>query len=526
MNLPMKANRILQGIFFAYMLFIIPAAGMYMLWRHSLVLPLFVLPAGLLSVYIYRRRDRLAVRLDRGLVWLSSPDRQRNAAVIIATMMIIQIALQVLFVSELKIWPLVDRGFVYDTAISVAGTEGWQVTDEISNAYFLTYGNNIPVLFLATAFFKLLGMFHIGHGSYYDCYILLNIFAIDMSVFTAGVLVGRRYGDRARVLFHEICVAAAPLYLFCAYVYTDSFAMMGVSGAVLCYDGMLKWYAGSRIKMLAYAGAGALCLAFGSQMKVTAAIFIMAACVHLGLLKRLKLAALFCALFAVFMFGMNIGIDTVGMIDKTEEDRFAFPYIHWVMLGLSEDQTDGVDPVYTASFPGRDAKTRADLDMIKQRLLDRGVMGTIWFLARKAAYTWCDGEFTMQSYFSDKGLMKSTPWQDWFWEKSDSVQYHLQGLLADVHYMACLIFMAFSLYRGMLDGDSSQAFVWKLSLSGLGVFLLFWEASPRYLFQFYVLLLLAALDGAMALGAPRITDGVGRDDVCDMGVTRISGSPV
>lgn len=518
-----KISRLLQGVFFAYMLFIVPSAVMYMLWRHSLILPLFIIPVGLLGVYFYRRRDRFVVWRGRIFIWLSKPVMRRNTVIIIAGMMAVQAVLQVLFISELKILPLVDRGFIYDTAVSVAGSDSWHVTDEVRNAYFLTYGNNIPMLVIATAFFKLLKLFRVDPGAYYDCYILLNLFIIDLSVFLAGMLAGRRYGDRARVLFHGICLAAAPLYLFCVYVYTDSFAMLGVSGAALCYDGLLERCSGSRIKTLAYSGAGALCLAFGSQMKVTAAIFLIAACIQLGLMKKLKLAALFCGLFAIFMTGMSIGIDAIGMIDKTEEDRFAFPYIHWVMLGLSEDQTDGTDPVYTASFPGRDAKTRADLDVIKQRLSERGAMGTIWFLARKAAYTWGDGEFTMQSYFSDKGLVKSTPWQAWFWEKSDSIQYHLQGLLADLHYITLLAFMALSLYRGVLIGDMGQSFTWKLSLAGLGLFLLFWESSSRYLFQFYMLLLLAAMDGIITPGKPRVTDGVGRDDVLDGVVTGTSG---
>ena len=514
-------NKLLQGVFFAYMLFIIPAAAMYTFWRHSLVLPLFILPAAVLGVCVYRRRASLPDLFSKLRSWLARPLEMKLFVLFVAVLMIAQLCVHLWFAFEMRLWPLVDRGFIYDTAVEVAESNGWVVRSELQNAYFLTYGNNIPILVLTAGFFKLVRNF--GASDYYAWYTVLNVAVINLSVLIAGFLAQRHYGRRACVLFHMICLLSAPLCMFGAYVYTDAFALFGASGAVLYYDSALQAYdKGDKLRMFVNAVLAALFLCFGAEMKITVLIVAIAAVIHGVLTRRVKFSALVCGLLAMFMLCVNTGIGKIHMIDDTDKEYFAFPYIHWIMLGLSEDQTDGTDANYTASFGGREAKIDADMEMIRIRLSERGALGSVWFLFRKAAYTWGDGEFTMPSYFSDGMLVSQTPWRDWFWDDSDSVQYHVQGLLAGVHYIILLIFMALSLYRGMMRGDFGQSFIWKLSLAGLGLFLLLWESSPRYLFQFYTLIILAALDGFMTTGKPGEHDGVGRNEAFNETVTGIS----
>ena len=281
-----------------------------------------------------------------------------------------------------------------------------------------------------------------------------------------------------------------PLMTYVMYFYTDALGMPWLTGALYLY---LKWrsrraegeklLSGKSAALLISCGA---VLGIAYKIKGSAVILLPAILLDLlfqqkgakGLLSAIKAKlAPFAAILAVFaVISALIGslACSVLKISKDELYKYSFPNIHWVMM--SADGKGGYnydDFMYTRSFEGKDEKKRADLERLNEKIHEQGASGMLNHCMQKLTYTWKLGTYMINYYMADSKLLTS---------KAFLV------ICTALHFTLMLSMVSTYLSRLKSNDDVLQGdFILKVTLMGLTVFLMLWEARCRYLVSFFVL---------------------------------------
>ena len=235
-----------------------------------------------------------------------------------------------------------------------------------------------------------------------------------------------------------------------------------------------------------------------------------------------------CALLTLVFSLMikSVLIPSLGM--EIDSDR-SFGMAHYFMMGLN-NETDGVysdeDTLYTDSFEKPDKKRRADMELAGERLKGYGFPGLIDHAKKKilvnyndGLFAWgVDGKFFAGRESEDFGNVPKTGMTDLIWsfimpDGSDHGKYSsllqmiwitilTQGLISGIMTLTGL----FGRKKGtdenvkrLSGGDSGGLFVVMLSLTGLFLFELLFEAKARYLFIYTPYYLVTAVCGVNAV---------------------------
>lgn len=266
-----------------------------------------------------------------------------------------------------------------------------------------------------------------------------------------------------------------PIISYAAVYYTDTLAVPWVTAAVYLYLKQRSFDSSDKRRYLLLAGS-AVTLGIAFRIKTTPAIFLIAVVIDMLIRRRpvkkllTELGALLCC-FAVTALTVSAVCRSVLTLDEQKLEECRFPPVHWVMMssdGLGNYNVD--DFTYTRSFPGYDAKVKADIERLGEKLKEQGALGLSLHLINKAAYTWRDGVYMSGYYMA--GFFRSPVWH------AVSFLFHLTLLLT--------IQRRFN-EAAQKPAQAADSFVLRLSFAGLVAFLLIWEARSRYLICFYFL---------------------------------------
>ncbi|NLS86125.1 MAG: hypothetical protein GXZ14_11130 [Ruminococcaceae bacterium] len=174
----------------------------------------------------------------------------------------------------------------------------------------------------------------------------------------------------------------------------------------------------------------------------------------------------------------------------------AVPYTHWVMMGLHENGYY-YDPDYQSTLAAGNYAERVqfNLDEIQRRVKDIGAAGMAQHLTNKLSFIWSDGTF-----FAPMKL-RQAPLEYHFLHNFLLFEFGGFGAtayLATSAHLAALLFMAAGAVSAIRKKDHSTAFM-PLSLLGITVFLLIWEARSRYIVNFIPIIVICAVCGVFAV---------------------------
>ena len=482
------ASRIFHGMFAAIWLMLLPGIFIWGIWDNVLLLiPVIIIMAALV---LYRAKPVFPGRLK--IQALSYIDKYSviTAAVFL---MVIQVVLQVYFGYEMAVTPAGDRNVIFKQASEMALNNVFKTSDQY-NFYFPRYPNNQMLLLLETFWFMILKA--VGTGDFLYGNMVLNILAIDAAILLCMVLVNRKYGKRAAVLFQVMSLLFIPFYTYIPFVYTDTLVLPIVAGLLLCYQFVEENFKKNRLNVYIWILAMGVLTWLGFELKPTVAIITVACAIHMVVAKNWK-RGLLATLALILVFGscretFKIVMDKTAVVDQTDYDKENFPYAHWVMMGLKGTGNYNLaDREYTSSFETKEDKEKGDIRMIKKRLKEYGVPGLLLHQYIKAVSTWSNGKYDMEFHLQRQPVRNSWLQSVFF---KDGKLYPLYDSYCTLYQWTLIIFIAISVVYGLLKKEMGSAAMWKLALFGLFLFLSIWETKARYVMHFVPVMMLIVID--------------------------------
>lgn len=417
---------------------------------------------------------------------------------------IILVLAQVFCIVVFQVTPTWDFGDVITAAQQISVGEPISYT-----MYFEIYPHNLRPAILIGTFMKL---FKGAPWSFY----LLNILSISASIAAMYFVVKKAFGVRNAAMAMLLALLTSPLYLYAPIVYTDTLSLP-YPMISLCF--WMKWREascrGKVEKQVLYSFLMAVISAVGYLIKPVAAIVLLAALSEQILawaLTRGKnafkhmLISLLTALSAILLIiGSFFAYAHAKGYTKNISKDNAFPYVHWIMLGMNRPWYEGgtsdgyggfsgADYKYTKSFINTEARKVADLARIKERLNDFGVKGYTQFLLKKLEWTWTD-----PTYYALVKLSRSPIYNTIFHQlvlpnnQGTHIPY-LSG--AQIVHSLTLAMMLFGVVRAIYTRKmAGLRSVMVMSCLGIMLFLLVWETRSRYLTYMIPVFIVMATDG-------------------------------
>ena len=192
-------------------------------------------------------------------------------------------------------------------------------------------------------------------------------------------------------------------------------------------------------------------------------------------------------------------------LDVTQE----FGVSHYLMMGLNPE-TDGVysnaDTEFTASFDDKDARNEADIAVVRERIENYGLRGLLRHLMRKMIVNYADGSFAWGingRFFAGRPDGMETIFSSFFENIIyDSGRYFFQALILAQGIWLLIIFGAIFTFLRLFSKEKESEMnhtdliaIISLSVIGITLFELTFEALARYLFIYSPFFLLLAADG-------------------------------
>lgn len=371
---------------------------------------------------------------------------------------------------------LVDYTYVYRDAMNLATGGSMEYMD-----YFVTYSNNLKPMLLLSVWFRVASLLGI---SPFHFVLLRNVLLVLLVVWACGYLTEQNEDSRWRFPILLTFVFLLPLWDMVSAFYTDSMSF-GLGIVTLAFLKKAGKATTNRIKAFWSVVAGAVTV-LAITWKITAIIPLIA-CAMILLWQREKTDRRVILQFAVsaivFGVGLQLWANTYDITKKAAAT--ANPVVSWVALGMKEDgswtnNTEFVDRMY--EFSTKEEKQQYCVEYIRENKAD---FFDAEHLRKKASYNFANGNLGASAFLNveqnDGTLIWEmfSPWGKYYWRTS---QYCFCYLVA--MYVLLLLGMLF-VFRDVITDrkPSTVLMICNLGFFGIVVFLMFWEASGRQLYN-------------------------------------------
>lgn len=363
---------------------------------------------------------------------------------------------------------------------------------ENNSVYLIRYPNNFALVFLLSAVYRVCNLIFGYVPSLVP--VLLNAFAINISVLLTVFTARKIFGNRKAMFVLLLCFLFAPFYTYVPYYYTDSLSMPFCISSIYLFVCALK--SEKRYKkyvMLAISGA----LVFLGY-KLKGSLIILLAVILIYAVLKLNIKKLVCVALAIIAGFSSIGaiytatFNSLNIVTEEQSDRYEFPYTHWIMMGLKGlGHYNLKDSNYTDSFESKSEKQDANIKEIKKRLEDFGADGLTEHIFNKAVWTWEDGTYFISHHIED--CKRENILHSFVLDKGEN---HLYFFVYSNGFQLLLIFLILmSILKGCIKPDVNIFTLFKGIIFAALIFFIIWETRSRYLYNFTPLFMLVAVDG-------------------------------
>lgn len=414
---------------------------------------------------------------------------------------------QITKINELRFTPSFDLDAIYGGAIQ------WVETGNFSGYYdyFDWFPNNLGGLCFFYLIFKIgsfFGMDYFAMAAGMNEMILLSTFALTS--LTVKKLWGSKYG----ILTLLLIVCMQPLMFMTDAFYTDSLSILFPIGL---------FYLALKIEESDGRRLGKLCIlsgvvtAVGSLIKPT--VLIMAVAVGLSFLlrKRWKKLGLYIAAVGILYLILTLAFRSYlygSYLDPELAKVKNTPSYHWVMMGLKGD--GGYNPQdydFTRSFLDPEVRDEALKNEIVYRISQKGMTGMIALYSAKLFRCLGDGTLGI-SDFLDDNPHKDSLLHDYL--LYGGRRYAVYQAACNIVFYTILLFLLVYLLIGIDRNRRERGAVLYhnlelapiLGVSGLIVFLMHWETSPRYITNYVPVMIGLAAGGIRYLEERLIEKGI------------------
>lgn len=399
------------------------------------------------------------------------------------------IFIQLIFGFKCKIVSSWDSGVIMDVSSRIANN----TYNGDSTEYFSMYNNNIPIVILLTNIFKFVHLFFGANSNYMAVAIVINIVLIDIGIYLTQKVVEKVYGENNSLFALIFMAVIAPLYCYTPIIYTDTFTVL--FPVLILYLYILSTGENITLKRkVIFSILIGLVTFVGMRLKITV-VFILIAILVLDIFrlkftkkeikeKSIRYGVIFATIIILFMIKTII---YSCFINNKLDDSKKFPFTHWIMMGLSQDcgvySEDDVN--YTKSFETEKLKKESNIKVIKERLKEKNVK----FYLNKINFVWGDG-----TYFSSNKLVQGSYEKNFFHEfvTSQGKYYKYYHIFVQTIHFSMLILITISSFIAIFKEDEVNL-ICRISIFGLLLFFILWEARSRYIFNYIFILVIAMI---------------------------------
>ncbi len=371
--------------------------------------------------------------------------------------------------------------------------------------YFSVYPNNLLLVYLYNKLFAI----NMRLGDVSLCAYFAVLFQCVLSVITGGLLfsvVKKMSKITYAFLVWFVYVAHVALSPWISILYSDPIALMFPLTMVWLYQKSQE----AKYSWLYWAGIGVMAY-IGYKFKPQVIIVLIAIVLVQGVrwfdraykkewLRRVKnIMAFLTAMGLSLVLVVMVCIPSLGI---PVDSRWELSWPHFMMMGLNRD-TDGAyngdDVSFSLSFDTTQVRNENNLRVVRERIQEYGIGGLCDHLTKKILVIYGDGTYAWQK----EG--------NFFSQMHDPPNQWLAPILRDIYYGKYTdIFSTFEhvIWLSLMFGSGGVAFwmfsekkpnatlcVMVLSLIGLTLFQLIFEARARYLFLYAPYYIVVALFG-------------------------------
>lgn len=412
-------------------------------------------------------------------------------SVILVVMALVLMFVQLFVGVSLRFDPIFDLKAVFGGAEYWVQTGGFAdySAENCHDNYFYIFPNNTGTLFIMYIILK--GADALGISDAFSVMMIVNSLVIVGTMCLTALICRRKFGAHIGIFAAALFLVSPPFWFMAPVFYTDSLSMIfpvAVYYLIVCAEGR-----NGMLKRLPYYVAAGLLAGVGALIKPTVLIILIAAFIYLLLRHRFKsvaaLAAVVVLTVSLVMCGFN-GYIYSNHLDKSKAEQMNMPTEYWLSLGLSGNGRYNND-YFSLAFNEPDPELRKEKlrEVISDNLHEQGVEGTLRLFATKAAYLFGDGTYALSDFLDDNPLRESTLHE---YILFNGEHYSVYSAVATALFLAIQLFMIAAVPLGKRQTD---AFVPLLCVFGLFIFLMVWEANPRYITNFIPMIFIAASAG-------------------------------
>lgn len=417
--------------------------------------------------------------------------RRQNTFVYLALFSLYGILLYVLScIGRNSVGSLVDYAHLWNAALELS--EGKDLTAEF---YFATYANNIKPMLYLSALFRFARLLHLNDPFYLILFV--SVLEVLSAVWGATVLAGNTPAERAeyRLPILLMFVFTLPIWANVQAFYTDSMSFATSVVALALFK--LSLEATSMRKALLLSALSGVLTRLGMTVKITVLIPLIAGfllfCFFRRSIRSWKLAAMFilCAIAAYGLTSLYAGNYAIWETAKETSE----PIIDWIALGMKGDGSYGNNMEYiqyVITLPSKQEKTQYTLQYIWN---NRSDFWNLTHLVQKFRCNFASGNLGTKDYTFDSVRAHNplwelfSPWGKYYWRTSQLCFCYIFSIY-NVYLLGAII----SLYRLFQKQRlSSMKIIADLSMLGLIIFLMIWEANNRQLYNQVPIILLGAV---------------------------------
>lgn len=170
---------------------------------------------------------------------------------------------------------------------------------------------------------------------------IMNSFIVSLSVFFMLMSVKNIWKGKYLKITMTILFLFIPLYIYGGILYTDTIALCLTS--IIIFLASTLNFNKNIIRNLIVG----IILALGYIIKPSMIIILIAFVIYKLLLKQWKTLIIGLVSFIIVIIIINTCANLFGFVSKEDKDKYAYPYTHWIMMGLT---TKGLEEHEIAGF--------------------------------------------------------------------------------------------------------------------------------------------------------------------------------
>ncbi|MEG2659991.1 MAG: glycosyltransferase family 39 protein [Oscillospiraceae bacterium] len=395
---------------------------------------------------------------------------------------------ELFFYYESATYPVQDFERVYTGAYNytIAG-----IIEDPYLDYFYKFPNNLPITVALQFVFRV--VYKLGITNFLVVGAILNFACYAATYFFVYLCCRELLGVQWGFLALGVLYLCVPLHCYISVFYTDTTTMLFAPLALYLYIKAVKCE--KTLMRLATFAAFGIALGFGIQIKYSVVIVVVAIFIDMLINRRFKMLGLAaaCAFGGFMLWGAVFSSFIYGhILDKNIAPDKATPMISWVMMGLNGDGTHNAPDNYIIwDKPTKEEKSNEAKRVLVARLQEYGPLEYIKFLNQKGVRSFGSGNFNAGS------IVAGAPFRQTFMVECytpGGQYYNIAEHIFEGYHVMLLSFVIIGSAIA-LKRRKYKCAVPILSIFGLYLFLLIWEAGQRYLLNYMGMFVIAAVFG-------------------------------